>query len=217
MAYVYGRQHRNKDIAQVFADIYRTAGFKGQESLSGPGSDLDQTELLRRRIPELADEHKIQTILDAPCGDFLWMRLISDHFEHYTGADIVPALVASNQERYGSPRIKFLHADITKDDLPRVDLILCRDCLVHLPYAAINEAILNFKRSGAKFLLATTYPLTTKHVDIIAGLWRPLNLEQTPFNFPPPIAAIQEEPTEAGGLYHDKTLGLWRVAQLPEA
>jgi hypothetical protein len=43
------------------------------------------------------------------------------------------------------------------------------------------------------------------------GDWRPLNLCAPPFNFPPPLRIIHE-PYRA---FTDKSLGLWRVADLP--
>jgi hypothetical protein len=47
------------------------------------------------------------------------------------------------------------------------------------------------------------------------GDWRLLNLEAAPFGFPPADAILNEECTEAGGAYADKSLGVWRVADLP--
>jgi len=39
--------------------------------------------------------------------------------------------------------------DITSDPLPRADVILCRDCLVHFSLADAQAAIGNFARSGS--------------------------------------------------------------------
>ena len=46
----------------------------------------------------------------------------------------------------------FLRLDLTRDPLPDGDLILCRDCLVHLPFEDVRRAVRNFKRSGARWL-----------------------------------------------------------------
>jgi hypothetical protein len=50
----------------------------------------------------------------------------------YIGADVVPSLIASNREQFTRPGVHFIIADLTKDPPPRADLVLCRDCLVHL-------------------------------------------------------------------------------------
>jgi hypothetical protein len=97
-----------------------------------------------------------------------------------------------------------------------VDLVLCRDCLVHLSFANIHHAIANLKRSGTCWLLTTTFPDASANRDIDDGDWRVLNLQYAPFLFPAPLAVINEGCTEAGGDYADKSLALWRVGDLPD-
>jgi hypothetical protein len=41
-----------------------------------------------------------------------------------------------------------------------------------------------------------------------------LNLEQPPFNFPPPSDVLVEGCQEGGGAYADKALGLWAIETL---
>ena len=72
----------------------------------------------------------IKTMLDSPCGDYYWMRNTKLDLGSYLGADIVSDIVAKNQKNYGSKGIEFRKLDITKDQLPKADVILCRDCLV---------------------------------------------------------------------------------------
>ena len=215
MARIYGRQHRGKSVEKVFTDIFHTSGFKGKQSLSGPGSDPDQTHSLRKRLPELFEQFKVRHVVDAPCGDFLWMKEIVDELDGYIGVDIVSNLIEDNTAKYGSEKIAFMQANIATSVLPKSDIILCRDCMVHLPFNTIFAALMNFKMSGTTYLLATTYPETRKHIDIIPGLWRPLNLCRKPFCFPEPLTSILEESTEAGGQYGDKTMGLWKLDDLP--
>lgn len=72
-------------------------------------------------------------------------------------------------------------ADITVNPLPTADLILCRDCLVHLSFAHIDAALANFRASGARWLLTTTFPMIEENVDCEDGDWRALNLTLPPF------------------------------------
>ena len=64
-----------------------------------------------------------------------------------------------------------MHLDITRDRLPRVDLILCRDVLPHLSFADIARAVDNFKRSGATWLLTNTFVDRPRNDDIPTGAW----------------------------------------------
>ena len=155
-----------------------------------------------------------RSLLDAGCGDFNWMKEVQLPIERYFGVDVVPELIAKNQTNYKAPGRLFIHRDIARDDLPRSDLILCRDCLVHFSYEDALAALQNFKRSKAPYLLTTTFVNFPENADIQTGGWRQLNLERAPFNFPSPQRMIDEKCWHTGGIYSDKRLALWRLEQI---
>jgi len=212
-------EHRDRllemSLKDRFSYIFENNVWGSEESHSGLGSTLGETEVLRREISIIIRNIEAQSVLDIPCGDFQWMGDVDLGFASYTGADIVEAIVTRNREKFSSTSRQFLRLDLTADPLPRADLILCRDCLVHLSYANIACAIANVKRSGAKWLLTTHFLRLETNRDIVDGDWRPLNFMRSPFWFPPPHVAIVENCKEAGGAFDDKALGLWRVAELP--
>jgi hypothetical protein len=207
-------RHGDGDVT-VFTEIMRENRWQDPDSLSGGGSNLQQTEVIRREIPALLTRIGARSILDAPCGDFYWMRLVDLGDVQYTGADIVPTLIAQCQATYGHARRDFVVRNIIEDKLPMADVILSRDCLVHLSFKHIRQALDNFSESGATYLLTTTFPSRTANWDIVTGSWRPLNFEIAPFHFPTPVATIVEESTQYEGDCADKTLALWRLDSLP--
>lgn len=83
---------------------------------------------------------------------------------------------------------------------------------MHLSFADIQRALDNLMRSAIPYLLTTTFPECQANEDIVTGDWRPLNLERPPFGFSPPLELLNEGCTEAGGLFADKSLGLWRIS-----
>jgi hypothetical protein len=93
-------------------------------------------------------------------------------------------------------------------------VILCRDCLVHLSFENIGRAIANFKRSGARVLLTTTFTDIAANADVEDGDWRALNFTRPPFGWPAPETLINEDCLEMDGAYRDKSLGLWRLSLL---
>jgi SAM-dependent methyltransferase len=198
---------------QIFARMYTRNSWGNIESVSGDGSDLRQTKAIRRKIAALVEELSIRTMLDAPCGDFHWMQHVRLRLDEYIGADVVPDLIEENSRQYGSATRRFVVLDICQDQLPAVDLILCRDCLVHLPLQSAVRAVRNFARSGSRYLLATTYPgLVARNKPLlITGNWRPLDLTLPPFSFPPPLRLINEQTTEPDD-FREKSLGLWSLA-----
>jgi hypothetical protein len=192
-----------------FKKVYLKNLFGGKESLSGEGSSLFQTVEIRRRLPGVLVELAVRTLLDAPCGDFNWLKELQLPIEKYIGVDIVPGLIEENLRKYSNTQRSFVQLDIIRDMVPQADLILCRDCLVHLSFRHCMKVIDNFKRSGSKYLLTTTFVNRTKNDDLDRGFWRTLNLEKAPFHFPKPIEILNEKCTEYAGTYADKSLGLW--------
>jgi len=202
-------------MKSIFIEHYQSRVVVGEESLSGSGSSLVHTIEIRMRIPVLVREFNASSMLDAPCGDFHWQKEVELELQRYVGVDIVPDIIRMNQQRYGNHIRQFRLLDITKDELPRSDIILCRDCLVHFPFKKIVAALRNFKRSDSSFLLTTTFPQRDENRDILTGHWRPINLELPPFDFPKPIKMINEKYTGEGGKASDKSLGLWKLEDIP--
>jgi SAM-dependent methyltransferase len=200
------------DLTQRFQRIHDTNLWGAPASLSGLGSEIDATAALRAELPRLLEKLGVTSLLDAPCGDAGWINR-ANLGVRYVGVDIVPALIERLQARAAAGDIKgeYHLADITRDSLPRCDAILCRDCLVHLSFANIERAMANFRRSGAAWLIATTFPDWQTNADCEDGDWRALNFQRTPFDWGPPVELINENCTEAGGGWRDKSLGVWRL------
>lgn len=197
-------------MKRVFNHISQVNLWQSDESASGRGSEFDCTATIRAKLPDLLQQYGITSILDAPCGDFNWMRHIPLGAIAYTGVDIVPPIIEQNQQRYGNETTQFKVVDITRDPLPDVDLIICRDCLVHLSLWDISRALRQFKLSGAKYLLTTTYPNTPVNQDFPTGSWRVLNISLPPFNFPVPLELFSD-PSDDTQKNPDKSLGLWKL------
>jgi hypothetical protein len=203
------------NLAQRFRRIHETNLWGAAASTSGLGSELDATAAMRAELPRLFERIAVASLLDAPCGDAGWINQ-ADLSVRTIGVDIVPALIERLQARAAAGEIKgeYRVADITRDPLPRCDAILCRDALVHLSFANIERAVANFRRSGAVWLIATTFPEWQRNGDCEDGDWRALNLERAPFNWGSPVELLNENCLEAGGGWRDKSLGVWRLAEI---
>jgi hypothetical protein len=202
-------------MSDVFGQVYAANYWGNAESRSGNGSDLKQTAVIRAEIPKLIRDLGVVSMLDIPCGDFFWMQRCQTGLETYIGADVVPKLVRDLNEQYSNARRRFETLDLTEDALPKVDLVLCRDLLVHFSSNDIRRAVVNVKRSWSTYLLTTTFTDRDQNRDITtSGDWRPLNLELPPISFPKPVRLINEGCTEYQNQFKDKSLGLWRLADI---
>lgn len=202
-----------KSTEEVFTSIFNSNFWSNPETISGPGSSEGETKQIRSILPDLIRELDINLILDAPCGDFHWMRLIDLGDCEYIGGDIVKELIKLNQTKYGNSKRNFIHCDITKNELPCADLIICRDCLFHLSFEDILAAIKQFKSSKSKYFLTTTHPETRENIPMVTGGYRSINMCLEPFNFPTPLKMIYER-RNAGFADTDKCLALWKLSDL---
>jgi len=201
---------------ELFTQYYMENSWNGKESLSGPGSDYEQTKYLIPELQILLNSYKIKSMLDVPCGDFNWMKKVNLNGINYIGGDIVDPMIKRNRKKYADRNISFELINIINDKLPEVDLIMVRDCFVHLPNKDIFTALRNIKDSGSKYLLTThfTWRANTNNNDIKVGAWRRINLQQEPFNFPIPEYTIIEGNIQSYD--RDKTISLWKIEDIPD-
>lgn len=177
------------DHRRVFSRIFKERYWGDEESVSGIGSRMAQTENIRRELPRILAQYKIQQLFDAPCGDLNWMRsVLAQSKVGYVGGDIVPEVIELARKNSPGPACQFRVFDITSDPFPAADLWVCRDVLFHLSFANIWKALENFIRSDVRMMLVTTH--TDEGVvnrDIWTGDFRLLDLFKPPFSLPPAI------------------------------
>ena len=174
-----------------------------------------ETKVLLSKLPALLRKYKVRTIIDLPCGDYNWMQHLEYDFDHYTGIDIVKAIIDRNIGEYGSDDILFRKQDCLKDDLGTADILMCRDLLIHFSFEDCVSFFKNIKRADIKYLL-TTHFIDEENNDIETGQWHPVNLQGAPFNLSDPLDIIIEETKMFDGRYaKTKTMALWKVSDLP--
>lgn len=189
-------------MIEVFREIFKDNKWSSSESSSGSGSELKNTVTLRNELPFLFKKYNISSILDIPCGDFNWMKEVNLSDINYIGADIVPNIIEQNKQKYP---YNFQVLDLTKDSLPKVDLVFVRDCLGHLSNKNVFKALNNIQLSGSKYLASTSFTKWDFNADIDNGGWRCINLMIPPFNLKP-IYLINENCIEGYPHYNDKCM-----------
>ncbi|WP_152563387.1 hypothetical protein [Ruegeria halocynthiae] len=189
---------------------------------SGPGSTLAATEPLREALPRIFNQFKVETFLDAPCGDWTWMREVDLNGIRYIGGDISLQVLEEVKAQHGVPGREFVHLDITSDPLPKADLMMCRDCLFHLKWWLRWAFFENFVASDIPYLLMTRhYILRNPRLQNNANFKR-FNPCAAPFNFPDPLETISEtgeinqdpEFLETSVGRSQRSLGIWSKGQI---
>lgn len=202
---------RKNKLNDIFTYYYKNNLWGNSESLSGIGSTVDYTKNIRNKLPKIFHDFEIKTILDAPCGDFNWFRLIdlNSDFE-YIGGDIVVPLIKTNQSKYSDFNKKFIYLDITRTPLPKADIWLCRDCFIHLSNRDIYLALDNFLTSNIKYILTTNFPDEKNNTNIKTGDFRKLNLLSPPFSLCNPLLEVRDSNDKS----QNKNLSLWRASDI---
>lgn len=191
-------------LRHTFTDLWKSNGYGTFETHSGRGSTLAATRKLRVWLAETLKRLGIRSLADAGCGDAVWIAEAASDLDLYVGIDIVDEQIDINDRVHRARRNMFFKpGDVARDLMTPSDAILCRDTLTHLPDAEVAKALDLFRRSKARFLLATHAP-TAQAQEIKAGGWRALNLEAPIWGLGKPIEIFVEAP-DAG-----KTLSIWQ-------
>lgn len=159
------------------------------ETYSGPGSLLENTDLLIENLNKFIREFNIKSIIDAPCGDFNYMSKVNLDNINYLGLDVSKNAInrcnAKNQKSNISVRV----SDATNESLPYADLILIKDLFLHLSFEHIKKILDNVKSSGCKYFATSRYSHGNEiNKDKSSSLTaRSIEITTEPFNFNYPI------------------------------
>lgn len=195
----YAKMLQRGSAQERFTQIYEENLWTSNESGSGGGSELSHTEQVRAHLPTFVEKYEIKRIVDAPCGDLNWMKLILPKMDvDYVGLDIVPSVIERNREEFHSDRIRFEVADLSKDPIPACDLVIARDFLFHLSFADIDAYLRNLAKTDYRFVLTTTHIVDAgfENSDIVTGDFRRIDLTRTPFAIDPeaPVESFEDHP-----------------------
>lgn len=196
-----------------FTFVHRMNLWGNPESASGDGSTMAYTENLRTQLPVLFRKYGVRSVFDAPCGDYHWFRHVAREGITYIGGDIVAPMAERNQRSFGDDHTSFTCFDITRTPFPDADIWVCRDCMFHLPTADVMRAFENFSASNIPYVLTTSHIDTQENTGLPRKGFRMLNLELSPYEFPPPLESIEDWIPG----FPRRIMGLWRREQVRDA
>ena len=195
---------KNKSLLRktVFTSIFKSRHWLHSDqpeeysSVSGPGSNIntEQTNTLILSLLDFISKHKINSILDMPCGDFLWMNklLEKSNISNYLGVDIVEELINQNIKLYEKDHIKFKTYDIVDFQTTKnFDLVFMRDFFIHTNNKDIKKILFNIKEMDVKYFAFENYEISN-NIDVTTGKHRKINLKLNPFNLPKPFYSFRD-------------------------
>lgn len=173
----------------AFQAIYAQGSWGTDSSgrgTSGLGSTLEFTKIYRVFLQDFLARNAIRSVVDAGCGDWEFSQAMDWTGIDYLGLDTVPSVIADNERRFGSPKVRFAVADIVRDPMPPADLLVVKDVLQHLSHADIARFLAQLPRYRHVLIVNDVHPdsLTAEPQDIQTGGYRPLDSTRLPHSMP---------------------------------
>jgi len=141
--------YKKLSTQQVFEKIYETNAWgRGQDPeqkfYSGTGShDGLVAATYVNAVRGFLDSSGLvkPDAVDLGCGDFSVGSQIRPLCRRYIACDIVDGLIEFNRRKFASLDVDFRTLDLTRDDLPRADIVFVRQVLQHLSNTQIKRAL----------------------------------------------------------------------------
>jgi hypothetical protein len=132
-----GWRDSSRDAESVFTEIYRNNIWGGEQGsiCSGGGShDADVAEAYLQMMRSQAEIHSYgeATFVDLGCGDMAIGKSLIPLCREFIGVDVVRFVIDRHREEFGGENVRFVHADMTNEDLPDGDVCLIRQVFQHL-------------------------------------------------------------------------------------
>lgn len=143
----------------LFSKIYAEGLWgKGPGFDSGPGSDARFVPAYCQALEELVIRPRsVRTLADIGCGDFRVGSHVAPLVGNYIGIDVVPRLIEHNRRQYGSGRVSFVCADITRQAPPAADVCTIRQVFQHLTNKEIQTILANCRAIPAVVVTEALY------------------------------------------------------------
>ena len=164
---------------KVFSKIYKEGLWNEG---SGDGSKIENVEEYVDILQKYIDKPEIKTVIDLGCGDWQFSKFLDLSSVSYLGVDVVESVIESISTSYSASNIKFISRDITTYEIPKADLIICKDVLQHLCNKDVVTILVKIITSSKFSLITNDFnPENTENKDIDNGDYRCLDLTLSPF------------------------------------
>ena len=170
-------------VETTFSELYKH-GVWGKNGFSNSGSQIEFTKIYIDFLQKFMKKHHIASVVDVGCGDWQSFRYIDWAGVEYFGYDVVKFVIERNQRLFAEPSITFIYADAIETDLPKADLLICKDVLQHLSNDKVMKLLTQLDKFKYCLITNDVYPasLSSNNYDIACGGYRPIDLTVSPFN-----------------------------------
>lgn len=151
---------------------------------SGGGATLETAGEYIVFLSRFIKKNNIKSIVDIGCGDWRVMRNVDLSEAYYLGFDVVRSVIEKNIQAFSSSKVNFMFGDCLEIDLPKADLLVCKDVFIHFPNQSIFSLIAQFHKYKHVLITNCVDPdtFTASNQDCAMGSWRRVDISAPPFN-----------------------------------
>lgn len=195
------------EMTKSFDAVYEKGLWRGGEG-SGPGSELSNCLPMCFQLANFINTHKIEKIADVSCGGMAWWPTVLSLVNHkvqFYGFDVSSVAIRRNRVKFaGYANMAFSVADARKVQLPKCDLVVCRETINHLSVSNAKAVIENLQAADTRYVCFSDEDLVEKNVvednkrhnkkgaDEHVFVYSRWNLRLDPFFLPEPDHTIRE-------------------------
>lgn len=224
--YGYIQKIFSPSLQDNFETIYENRYWGKDGGGSGGGSSGEATKNMRAAMKTLFQKYRINSMMDAPCGAFVWTQLFVEDMRRenrefrYLGVDIVRPVIQKLQIKFADKNwINFSVRNVADVKLPEgFDIILSRDALQHMTEDVACRTLNNYLETNAKYLLIGSYhdvhQKKNSQLRESGSKYFPINVMLPPYSMPSPLTIIEEKGNYGDDPSTNKYLLLYDVQEL---
>lgn len=126
---------------------------QGPCGAGGPDLESEENKWTMDTIRGLLEEHGCDSVLDVGCGSTIrWFPLP----KNYVGVDVSPEAIWHARTRHVGGEERFRVLDVTKEDLPEADAVVCIDVLQHIKPEDYQSVFQRLTLAARKVLIVKT-------------------------------------------------------------
>ena len=188
----------NLGSLDVFDQIYRDNVW-GDGKGSGIGSDAEHVRPYTRFLQQFLRDRNIRSVVDLGCGDWQFSCELDLSGIKYHGVDVATSVIESNRQSFQADNIEFSVLD-TYTALPKADLLICKDVLMHLGWEEVSRIIREafpkyqfilitsdvqpYSKLGDAYLEARKIRQGMFNENILTGQMTPFDIRLPPYEIP---------------------------------
>lgn len=213
-----GLWFKNSPLIQTRKDAFEAVYRNDAWGFSMPASSNHAKPYLDWLASYLDQHPEIETILDVGCSNGRDFELFDWKGRNYIGIDIIESALPRTIEKNGTRSTTYFCLDFLESPLPKADLVLCKDVLMHLCHEDVKKALQILRQYPVAVIVNDNQNKILRFLvnnEIATGKYHCLDLQAFPYFLEPSDAISYSTPQSIKDiLLFERSQGSGQLAQI---